>query len=125
MQSILESRTVLAVRDLRASTKFHHDVLGFQRDVGSDSDEVWAFLSRGNFKVMLGECSDERPASELGCHSYVAYIVVNGVDALHQEVAARGAAIISEPTTQPWGLREFAIRTPDGHRLTFGEPTTS
>jgi len=123
MQSILlESRTVLAVRDLRASTKFYLDVLGFQRDFGSESDELWAFLSRGNFKVMLGECPDERPASELGCHSYVAYIVVDGVDELHQEVAARGAAIISQPTSQPWGLREFAIRTPDGHRMTFGEP---
>jgi len=125
MQSILlESRTVLAVRDLRASTKFYLDVLGFQRDFGSESDELWAFLSRGNFKVMLGECPDERPASELGCHSYVAYIVVDGVDELHQEVAARVAAIISQPTSQPWGLREFAIRTPDGHRMTFGEPTS-
>jgi len=45
------------------------------------------------------------------------------VDELHQEVAARGASIISAPTTQPWGLREFAIRTSDGHRMTFGEPT--
>src|SRR5215468_8129426 len=107
MQSILESRTVLAVRDLRASTRFYLDVLGFERDFGGESGD-WAFLSRGNFKVMLGECPDERPAGELGCHSYVAYIVVNGVDELHQEMAARGAAIISEPTAQPWGLREFA-----------------
>ena len=36
-------------------------------------------------------------------------------------VSARGAEVISEPTTEPWGLREFSIRTPDGHRLMFAE----
>jgi len=30
---------------------------------------------------------------------------------------------LSQPATEPWGLREFSIRTPDGHRIRFGEPT--
>jgi len=38
-------------------------------------------------------------------------------------VSGRGAEVISRPTTEPWGLREFSVRTPDGHRLRFGEPT--
>jgi uncharacterized glyoxalase superfamily protein PhnB len=71
---------------------------------------------------MLGECPAERPASELGDHSYVAYLVVDGVDQLFEEVFGRGAEVTSEPATEPWGLREFGIRTPDGHRLRFGEP---
>jgi uncharacterized glyoxalase superfamily protein PhnB len=71
---------------------------------------------------MLGECPDEKPASELGNHSYIAYLLVEGVDRLYEEVSARGAEVISQPATQPWGLREFSIRTPDGHRIRFGEP---
>ena len=122
MHRIVSSRTVLAVRDLSESTRFYLEVLGFQRDFGDGSDG-WSFLSRDNFRVMLGECPDEKPASELGNHSYVAYLIVEGVDQLHEEVAARGAEVTSKPTSRPWGLREFGIRTPDGHRIQFGEPT--
>lgn len=121
MSRIVDSRCVLAVRDLRAATRFYVDVLGFRRDFGDGSDG-WSFLSRDSFKLMLGECSDAMPASELGDHSYVAYLVVEGVDRLHAEVSARGAEIISPPATEPWGMREFAVRTPDGHRIRFGEP---
>lgn len=121
MPRIVESRHVLAVRDLQASTRFYVDVLGCRRDFGDGSDG-WSFLSRDGFTVMLGECPGERPASELGDHSYVAYLTVEGVDPLHQELAARGAEVISAPANERWGMREFGIRTPDGHRIRFGEP---
>src|SRR5688500_11685718 len=112
MAQILESRTVLAVRDLAAATRFYVDVLGFRRDFGDGSDG-WSFLSRDNFRVMLGECPDAMPATELGDHSYVAYLVVDDVDQLHQELSARLAEPVEAPVTQPWGLREFGLRTPD------------
>ena len=124
MARLMDSRTVLAVRNLRSSTQFYMNVLGFQRDFGDESD-VWSFLSRDSFKVMLGECPDDRPANELGSHSYVAYVTVEGIDALHKEVALRGADVISEPATEPWGMREFGIRTPDGHRIRFGQPVAN
>jgi hypothetical protein len=47
------------------------DILGFQRE--PINAEGWSFLSRDKFRVMLGECADERPAGELGNHSYFAY----------------------------------------------------
>jgi catechol 2,3-dioxygenase-like lactoylglutathione lyase family enzyme len=120
MPRIVDSRCVLAVRDLKASTQFYMDVLGFRRDFGDGSDG-WSFLSRDSFKVRLGECPDQKPASELGDHSYFVYLMVEGLDQLHQELSARGAPVISEPENQPWGVREFSIRTPDGHRIRFGE----
>jgi uncharacterized glyoxalase superfamily protein PhnB len=121
MHRIVDSRCVLAVRDLEESTRFYVDVLGFQRDFG-DGPAGWSFLSRDAFKLMLGECPDEKPASELGDHSYVAYLIVEGVDQLYQELSARGAQVTSVPADEPWGQREFGIRTPDGHRIRFGEP---
>lgn len=87
-----------------------------------DGSDGWSFLSRDNFKVMLGECPDEKPAGELGNHSYFVYLTVEGLDQLHQELTARGVQVISKPENEPWGLREFSIRTPDGHRIRFGEP---
>jgi uncharacterized glyoxalase superfamily protein PhnB len=121
MHRLVDSRCVLAVRNLKESTRFYIDVLGFRRDFGDGSDG-WSFLSRDTFKLMLGECPDEKPASELGNHSYFVYLTVEGLDQLHQELSARGAQVISEPQDEPWGLREFSIRTPDGHRIRFGEP---
>ena len=119
MPRIVDSRCVLAVRNLKESTQFYIDVLGFRRDFGDGSDG-WSFLSRDNFKVRLGECPDEKPASDLGNHSYVVYWNVDSVDQFYQEVAARGALVTSEPADKPWGLREFGLRTPDGHRITCG-----
>ena len=121
MPRIVDSRCALAVRDLKQSTRFYLDVLGFQRDFGDGSDG-WSFLSRDNFKVRLGECPDAEPAGELGDHSYFVYLTVEGLDELHQELYARRAPVISEPEDLPWGMREFSIRTPDGHRIRFGEP---
>ncbi len=121
MPRIVDARSVLAVRDLRASTRHYIDVLGFHRDFG-DGTDGWSFLSRDAFKVMLGECPAEKPASELGDHSYIAYVIVEGVDQFYAEVVARGAEVTSAPTDKPWGLREFTLPTPDGHRYTFGEP---
>ena len=120
MARIVDARCVLAVRDLEAASRFYVDVLGFERDPIDAAG--WSFLSRDTFKLMLGECPNERPASELGDHSYFVHLTVTGLDALHAEVSARGARVISGPADRSWGLREFGVQTPDGHRIMFGEP---
>lgn len=120
MARIVNSRCVLAMRDLKASTRYYTEVLGFSRD--PIDAEGWSFLTRDAFHVMLGECPDETPASELANHSYIAYWNIEGLDQFYREVAARGALITSAPADKPWGLREFGLRTPDGHRITCGEP---
>ena len=120
MGRVTDSRCVLAVRDLAVSTRYYIDVLGFRRE--PIDAEGWSFLTRDNFKVMLGECPDEKPASEIGNHSYVVYLYVDSLDSYYEEVTARGAAVLSVPEDKPWGLREFVLRTPDGHRMTCGEP---
>jgi uncharacterized glyoxalase superfamily protein PhnB len=122
MPRLIHTRSVLAVRDLEVSTRYYMDVLGFRRDFGDGSDG-WSFLSRDEFRVMLGHCADATPAADLGDHSWYAYVTTEGVDELYEEIADRGAEILSTPATKPWGLREFSLRTPDGHRIVFGEPT--
>lgn len=119
MAQIVNSRCVLAVRNLEVSTRYHMDVLGFRKD--PIDAEGWSFLTRDCFRVMLGECVDERPAGELGNHSNYAYWNVVGVDDLYREFSAKGAIVTSMPTNKPWGLREFGLSTPDGHRIVCGE----
>lgn len=112
-------RLILAVRNLRASTDFYVNVLGFRRDFGDESDG-WSWLSRDNCRVGLGECADAAPAADLGDHSYVAYVTVDDLDGLYTELVSRGAPIRTPPETKRWGMREFTLQTPDGHRMTFG-----
>jgi uncharacterized glyoxalase superfamily protein PhnB len=116
--AVLHTRHVLAVRDLAASAAHYRDVLGFRRDFVV---EGWEFLSLGNFKVMLGECSDEVPASETGNHSYFAHVLVEDVDALFEEHRRCGAKFLFEVEDKPWGLREYGVQTPDGHRIVFAQ----
>jgi len=120
MPRITASRCVLAVRDLATSTRFYTDVLDFRED--PIHAPGWSFLSRDGFRVMLGECADALPAFELGDHSWFVHLLVEGIDELHADVASRGAEILSRPADRPWGMREFVLRTPDGHRIVFGEP---
>jgi uncharacterized glyoxalase superfamily protein PhnB len=121
MARIVNSRSVLAVRDLAVSTRYYTEILGFTQEPIEASG--WSFLTRDAFRVMLGECADERPARELGDHSYFAYWNIDDVDGFYREIAARGALVTSEPANKPWGLREFGLRTPDGHRITCGQVT--
>ena len=109
---------MLAVQDLRASKQYYIDVLGFEVDI---EPEGWVFLRREGCSLMLGECPDSPAAGELGNHSYFAYFEVEGLDAYYQAVVSVGGETLSEPEDKPWGMREFGVRTVDGHRILFGE----
>jgi hypothetical protein len=119
MARLSNSRYVLAVRNLEVSTKYYVDVLGFQKD--PIDAPGWSFLTRDTVRLMLGECKDAQPAGELGDHSYFAYWNVEGVDDLYRDFVSKGALVTSVPTNKPWRLREFGLRTPDGHRIVCGE----
>jgi uncharacterized glyoxalase superfamily protein PhnB len=119
MARIENSRCVLAVRDLKVSARYYMNILGFSED--PIHAEGWSFLTRDNFRVMLGECRDEKPAGDLGNHSYFAYWNIDDVDQFYQEIVAKGALVTSKPSNKPWGLREFGMQTPDGHRITCGQ----
>lgn len=111
LATITGSRCVLAVRDLALSTRYYVEVLGFCRE--PVDAEGWSFLARDTFRVMLGECRDAMPASELGDHSYIAYWHVDDVDEFYREVIKRGALVNSAPANKPWACANsgFARRT--------------
>lgn len=95
------------------------DVLGAVLDDPAPGD--WRFCRAGDVIFMLGRCPDAVPASELGDHSYVAYLNVDDVDVFYERAVAAGAEVAQPPTNEPWGMREMALRSPDGHRFMLGQ----
>ncbi len=110
---------VLAVHDLDGSAAYFVDVLGFVQE-WADADN-WRGLIRGEVRVMLGRCADALPVAELGDHNYFGFFATEDVDALRREFAARGAIIRADPADKPWGWREMAVATPEGHRMMFAQ----
>ena len=102
----------LPVDDVPASVRHYRDVLGFsvnyeQHDIG--------VMDRDDTRLLL----IARTRRHTGIGS--AYFYVRSADALYAELLERGADVQGEPTSQPWGLREFSVADPDGNRLTFGQ----
>lgn len=62
MPDFTQVRFTLAVVDLARSTAYYTSVLGLTVDFIAPG---WSFLSRGSFRVMLGECPDAIPLSNL------------------------------------------------------------
>ncbi len=136
MSDFTKVRFVLAVPDLARSTDYYTSVLGLRACLRSphglcgDRKQAlnieftapgWSFLVRGSFRVMLGECTDAMPPAELGDHSWYGYVTVSDAAALYAEYRATGAEIIQPLADKPWGMREFGVRTVDGHRIMFGQ----
>lgn len=120
---ITGAQFILAVQDGMASAAWYRDVLGFElRESPDGTGAGWHVLERGGFRIWLGEASGPFvPMSECQDHSWFAYAFVENIDAFYEEVTARGAELWHRIADKPWGMREFAVVTPDGHRIVFGE----
>ena len=117
---ITSADPVLAVHDLRRSAEWYAATFGAQIDEIDPGN--WTFCRCGAVTFMLGRCPDVVPATEIGDHSYVAYVRVDDVDAFHDRAVGAGAEVLAPPADRPWGQREMAVRSPDGHRFMLGQP---
>ena len=118
MPEILSSTYVLAVNDLATSRRFYVEKLGFVEELNVDG---WSFLSRGACKLRLGHCPEAKPMTQAQDHSWFAYLHVRDAAGLYAEAVRNGVEIWHRLADKPWGMREFGIVTPDGHRIVFGE----
>jgi catechol 2,3-dioxygenase-like lactoylglutathione lyase family enzyme len=123
MPKISKSSFVIAVPDLKSSSEFYRDVLGFT--IHMIPDPGWLFYQSGDCMIMAGQCPDSIPPSKLGDHAYFAYLQVEEIDTFYQSVVAANAEICKTIRDEPWGMREFGLVTQDGHRIMFGAPVTS
>ena len=72
--------------------------------------------------IWAGECADALHPSQLGDHSYFAYLQIEGIDSFYESVRVAGAEICKTIRDEAWGMREFGLVTADGHRIMFAAP---
>ena len=118
MTEFLSCRPNLEVSELAPAAAFLRDVLGFEVEV--DEPEMGLMLLRRDAAGL----ALVRSASPGINATTAAYIGVTGVDDLHARCAARGAPVVTRLTDHPWGLRDFVVEMPGGHRLALGERIT-
>jgi len=127
------SQCFVIVTDPDAALAFYRDTLGLEvrNDVARGSLR-WITVgcdSQPGVSIVLTNYLNGSPADNETVAGLVAKGALNGVhfstddlDALFARVEKAGADIVSEPTEQPWGTRDFAVRDPAGNLIRIDQP---
>ena len=129
-QMTFESLTPnLIVSDIDRSAAFYRDVLGFERvtTVPENPPFVFVWLKHGSVNVFLNAPQPEKATPPLALDKAVAgtnsmYIKLEGIDDLAARVHDRGVTLAIPMHKEFYGMREFAVRDPDGYLIIFAEP---
>lgn len=117
--------TVLLVDDVGRAVEHYRDRLGFEASAWDVNPGHYAYASRGGCHLHFARFDGARPRPnhrEAPPDMFDVYVYVDDVDALHEELAGRGADLLQGPVEQPYGLRELRVRDPFGYVLAFGQP---
>jgi predicted enzyme related to lactoylglutathione lyase len=104
---------LLLVPDVVATADYYRKVLRFESDAEGTSPE-YTVVWRDNAAVHLAR--GERAPTGVRI-----FFWVKDVNAIHEDVVARGAQIAIPIETRPYGIRDFAIRDPNAVLLVFGQ----
>ena len=121
--------------DPEASLSFYRDALGFEvrKDVGYD-DMRWITIGpagRPDMNIVLtppaadpGITDDERNtiAEMMAKGTYASInLATKDLDGTFERVQAGDAEVVQEPTDQPYGIRDCAVRDPAGNLIRIQE----
>lgn len=111
-----EGIAVFVVRDLDASLAYYREALGFDVAFTWGEPTYYAGVCRGAVTLHLQAAS--RTPRPPGASSLCVF--VGSADDVHRELRGRGARVLKEPATYPYGMRDFDVADLDGNTLVFG-----
>ena len=127
------SQCFVIVHDPEAALAFYRDALGLDQrnDVGKGEFQ-WITVgasSQPGVAIVLTNYLNGSPADAEAVEALVAKGALNGVhfqtddlDAAFEKLKEAGAEIVQEPTDQPWGTRDLAVRDPSGNLVRIDQP---
>lgn len=120
---ILRAAAYFLVPDVAAIGAYYRETLGFGCDYAAGEPPEFAIYSRGGCAVMFRHSPDPGRIcpTELQGGTWDVFAWVTDVHALYEEYERKGAVVVYEPVVQPYGMKEFAVRDPNGYVLGFGQ----
>lgn len=130
------ARCFVHVHDPDVALAFYRDALGLEvrSDVARESFR-WITVgatSQPGVEVVLTNYLHGSPADGDAIATLVAKGAMNGVhfhtddlNAAFERLRAHGAEIVEEPTRQPWGVFDGAVRDPSGNLIRIDQTPTA
>jgi catechol 2,3-dioxygenase-like lactoylglutathione lyase family enzyme len=127
------SQCFVLVHDPDLALAFYRDTLGLElRNDVARGDFRWITVgaaSQPGVAIVVTNYLNGSPADSDALGALVAKGALNGVhfhtddlDATFEKLRASGAEIVQEPTDQPWGTRDCAVRDPSGNLVRIDQP---
>jgi catechol 2,3-dioxygenase-like lactoylglutathione lyase family enzyme len=127
------STCFVLVHDPDLALAFYRDTLGLElRNDVARGDFRWITVggaSQPDVGIVLTNYLNGSPADIDALAALLAKGALNGVhfhtddlDASFEQLRAAGAEIVQEPTDQPWGTRDCAVRDPSGNMVRIDQP---
>jgi catechol 2,3-dioxygenase-like lactoylglutathione lyase family enzyme/GNAT superfamily N-acetyltransferase len=104
---------ILYSSNLSRSLSYYTEVLAFENKWQWGEPPTFGGAMKDAVHIFFCEGGQGNPGTWLS-------IMTNDVDEYFEIIRARGATIVSEPTSMEWGMREMLVEDPDGHRIRFG-----
>jgi catechol 2,3-dioxygenase-like lactoylglutathione lyase family enzyme len=127
------SQCFALVHDPDLAVTFYRDTLGLElRNDVARGEFRWITVgapSQPDVAIVLTNHLNGSPADAEALEALLAKGALNGVhfhtddlDATFQRLRDAGAEIVQEPTDQPWGTRDLAVRDPSGNLVRIDQP---
>ena len=100
------------VDDIEQAHAFYSGFLGF--DIAMDEPGFTMFASPSNRTAQITVADANTPGLDRGVREAQISVEVEDVDALHAKAVEQGREIVYPLTNEPWGIRRFFVRSPDG-----------
>jgi catechol 2,3-dioxygenase-like lactoylglutathione lyase family enzyme len=133
MNNLTLSTCFILVHDPDQALAFYRDTLGLElrNDVARENYR-WITVgapAQPGVAIVLTNYLNGSPADSDALAALLAKGALNGVhfntddlDATFEQLQAANAEIVQEPTDQPWGTRDCAVRDPSGNMVRIDQP---
>lgn len=120
------SQCFVLIHDPEQALTFYRDILDLElRNDVARGDFRWITIgaaSQPDVAIVLTNYLNGSPADSEALEALLAKGALNGVhfhtddlDGTFEKLVSSGAEIVQEPTDQPWGPRDCAVRDPSGN----------
>ena len=113
---------VLVTADIKRTTNYYSEVLGFEVVEHYEQEEKFAACYRDEVEIVFVQShrGEIKPNQAQYGAGYDAYLCPEDVDVFYEEVKREGAEIVEPPSMTNYGSYEFVIEDIEGRRIGVG-----